>query len=67
MNEEELLHLIGKIASSFQTPVEFTDEEIIIVTKCRKEYEFWYKMTSEQKVITYSDNFGNPCGEILLK
>lgn len=45
----------------------FTDDEFDVLVKAKKEYEFCHKMTYEQTVITYAENIGNPCSEILLK
>jgi hypothetical protein len=60
MNENDLLHIIGKLTTYLDdtygtySVLEFTDdftaEEIAIVTRAKAEYEFWNKMTTKQEV-----------------
>lgn len=78
MNEEELLHLIGKLTSYLDDcykiyPVlenneEFTEEEFVIMSKAKAEFDFWYMMTAKQEVTYIFDiESTNPCCEISMK
>lgn len=78
MNENDLLHLIGKLTSYLDDTYgtysvseftdDLTDEEIAIVTRAKAEYEFWNKMNSEPKETYIFDiESTNPCCEISMK
>jgi hypothetical protein len=78
MNENDLLHIIGKLTTYLDdtygtySVLEFTDdftaEEIAIVTRAKAEYEFWNKMTTKQEVTYVFDiESNNPCCEISMK